>query len=137
MGEDEDLLPISALQHLAACPRQFALIHLERRWEENTHTALGRALHQASHEGSHENRGSLRILRGVPLYAPLLGLRGVADRVEITNRTRYIPVELKKGSKRHQVWDDVQLCAQALCLEEMTGRFPDEGHLFYFSTRKR
>lgn len=137
-SETDDLLPISALQHYVFCPRQFALIHLERQWEENHLTAEGRILHARTDSGGHEVRAGVRLEHAVPLRSVRLGLFGIADLVEFHNNGRRpVPVEYKRGrSKEHQA-DEVQLCAQAMALEEMLGDEVPEGFLFYGKTRRR
>src|SRR5690349_13871685 len=132
-GGDEPI-PISALQHAVYCLRQAALIHLERIWAENRFTAEGQILHSATHEpGSRQHRGVRRVT-GLPLASRRLNLAGVADLVEFRDgsdgETPY-PVEFKRGKAKLHHADDVQLCAQALCLEEMTGRPVPEGALYY------
>ena len=137
MPEDE-LIPISALQHMLYCPRRCALIHIERQWAENRFTAEGRVLHERAHAGGHECRRGVRIARGVVVRSLRLGVAGIADVVEVRgdDRTLY-PVEYKRGrSMRHRA-DQVQLCAQALCLEEMLARPVPEGALFYGRSRRR
>lgn len=132
-----DLLPISALQHLLYCDRQCALIHLERQWEENRFTAEGRALHERAHEGPSESRPGIRITRGLTLVSRRLGIWGQADVVEFHNGGSIVPVEYKRGKPKAHRADEVQLCAQALCLEEAPGGTIQEGFLFYGKTRRR
>lgn len=129
-------LPISALQHWLFCPRQCALIHVERVWAENRFTAEGRVLHERADEGSPESRNGIRILRAVQIASETHGLHGVADVVEMRNGAPY-PVEYKRGRPKAHDADEVQLCAQALCLEEMTAATIPEGALFYGKTRRR
>jgi len=139
---DDDLLPISALQHLLFCERQCALIHIERVWVENRFTVEGRHLHEKAHDGRDEVRSGVRVARGLALRSFRLGLAGQADVVEFRvvpglQSGRPFPVEYKRGRpKRHQA-DRVQLCAQALCLEEMLGTAVATGALFYGRTRRR
>jgi CRISPR-associated exonuclease Cas4 len=136
-----DPLLISALQHAVYCLRQAALIHIERLWEENRFTAEGRVLHDVVHEeGSRTSRGVRRVT-AVPLACRRLNLAGIADVVEFrassADGETPFPIEYKRGKpKRHRA-DEVQLCAQALCLEEMTGRRVLEGALFYGETKRR
>jgi CRISPR-associated exonuclease Cas4 len=140
--EDDDLLPISALQHLVFCPRQCALIHVERAWEENRLTAEGALLHARVRSGETTTRGALRLFRALPLVSRRLGITGYADVVEI-HRTadgsgeRAFPVEYKRGVTKVHDADRVQLCAQALCIEEMMGLPVPEGALFYAAPRRR
>lgn len=122
MYSEEELLPISALQHYMFCERQAALIHLERAWEENVHTVEGMQFHATAHEGGVEQRGAVRLVRAMPLRSLTHGVAGIADVVELRQTGGHslaFPIEYKKGKpKRHRA-DEVQLCAQALCLEEM------------------
>jgi CRISPR-associated exonuclease Cas4 len=149
MFAEDDLLPISALQHVVYCDRQAALIHVERLWSENVHTVEGRHAHAQVHEAGGESRGSVRIVRALSLRSLAIGLTGVADVVEFhrqesgvvlpgrSGRWRIFPIEYKKGKpKRHRA-DEVQLCAQAMCLEEMFGTVVSDGALFYGKTRRR
>ena len=158
-------LPISALQHLVYCERQAALIHSERQWADNRLTAEGSVLHAKAHSEESETRGGARVARGVDLRSDELGLVGKADVVEFTPPEAFagpvaetvraaasgagpplagwlvVPVEYKRGRpKTSPEWGDcdrVQLCAQALCLEEMLGVEVPEGRLFYGETRRR
>jgi len=114
-----DAIPISALQHTLFCERQFALIHLEREWSENRLTAEGRVLHERAHEGPSESRGDLRTVRGLTISSLRHGLSGQCDVVEFHRDGRVIPVEYKRGKPKSHRADEVQLCAQAVCLEEM------------------
>lgn len=118
------------------CPRQCALIHVERLWAENRLTAEGRVLHARVDGGGGEARGAVRSLRALQIGSEALGLHGVADLVEMRG-DRLQPVEYKRGKPKAHRADDVQLCAQALCLEEMTGRRIDSGALYYGETRRR
>lgn len=144
-AEDDDLLPLSALQHLAFCPRRCALIHGEQVWAENRFTAEGRILHDRVDSGECETRGDLRIARGVRLLSRRLGLSGIADVVEFHREAspegaavwQPYPVEYKRGKGQTQDADSIQLCAQALCLEEMLGIEVPEGALFYGKPRRR
>jgi len=138
---EDDLLPISALQHVVFCERQCALIHVERVWDENLFTAEGRIMHERVHERDSESRGDVRIERGLPLRSLKLGLIGKADVVEFhrTDERGWLPfpVEYKRGKPKADDCDKVQLCAQALCIEEMLGVEVSEGSLFYGKTRRR
>ena len=131
-----DSLPISALQHWLYCPRQCALIHVERVWAENRLTAEGRLLHERPDKGRSSSRDGVRILRVVEITSDVEGLHGVADVVEMRGLDP-IPVEYKRGRPKVHRVDEVQLCAQALCLEEMTGRNVPDGILFYGARRRR
>ncbi len=141
---EDDLLPISALQHLLFCERQCALIHVEGIWEDNRLTVEGSHLHRKADSGAAESRGDLRTERSVPLRSLRLGLTGRADVVEF-HRTpgggddawSALPVEFKRGKPKRDRSDEVQLCAQALCLEEMLGVTIAVGALFYGTTRRR
>ncbi len=139
--EQDDLLPISALQHFVFCPRQCALIHIERAWEENRLTTEGALLHARVQSGETTTRGTLRVLRSLPLVSYRLGIAGLADVVEIHRATGggevAFPVEYKRGTTKAHDADRVQLCAQALCLEEMMGSPVLEGALFYATPRRR
>lgn len=135
----EDFLPISALQHYAYCPRQFALIHVERVWAENRFTAEGRVLHERVDSGEAETRGSTRYERGVGLISNQYGLTGKMDLLEVEEGPPriYRPVEYKRGKPKIQGWDRIQLCAQGLCIEEMKGETVSEGAIWYWQVRKR
>lgn len=152
---DDDLVPLSALQHLVFCERQFALIHVERLWADNPLTVEGRALHEQTDAGTAESRGDLRIVRSLTLRSRRLGLVGRADVVElhrleaggatdtgvrlpeVAGCWRPFPVEYKRGRPKSHEADRVQLCAQALCLEEMLEVPVPAGALFYGKTRRR
>jgi CRISPR-associated exonuclease Cas4 len=138
---EDDLLPLSALQHVVFCERQCALIHVEQVWDENLFTAEGRIMHERVHERDGESRGDVRIERGLPLRSLKLGLIGKADVVEFhrvhEGKWRPFPVEYKRGKPKADDCDKIQLCAQALCLEEMLGVSVLEGSLFYGKTRHR
>ena len=136
-----DPITLSALQHWAYCPRQCGLIHLEQAFDDNVHTLRGQAVHAAVDKPGVEERKGLRVERALPLWSDALGLIGKADVVEFEPDGTPYPVEYKHGS-RHKAadiaaCDDVQLAAQALCLEEMTGRAVPEGALYYASSRRR
>lgn len=138
---DDELLPLSALQRWAYCPRQCGLIHLEQAFDDNLHTLRGQAVHAQVDRPGFEVRRGLRVERALPLFSDRLGLLGKADTVEFEPDGRPYPVEYKHGS-RHKAaeiaaCDDLQLAAQALCLEEMTGRTVSEGALFYASSKRR
>ncbi len=139
--EDEDLIPLSALQHYLYCPRQCALIHVERIWTESVHTAEGRLLHQRSDTPGAELRHGVRTVTAMPLRHDDLGIAGVADVVEFhvdEKGAEYVlPVEYKRGRPKPHRADEVQLCAQALCLEQMLNTSIAHGMLFYGKTRRR
>ncbi len=140
-----DPIPISALQHAVYCLRQAALIHLERMWAENRFTAEGHVLHVASDRPGHRRIKGVRRVSALPLSSARLGIAGVADLVEFHagNRTANpdcetaYPVEFKRGKAKLHRADEVQLCAQGLCLEEMTGAPVPEGALFYGEIKRR
>lgn len=134
---ESDLLPMSALQHLLYCERQCALIHVERQWAENRETAEGNVLHKKAHGGRATTRPQGRSLRALPLRSLEMGLFGVADVVQWRPGESPVPVEYKRGRPKKNDCDRVQLCAQALCLEEMTGRSVPLGEIFYGKTRRR
>jgi len=171
MFAEEELIPISALQHWLYCPRQCALIHVEQAWAENKFTAEGRVMHENAHEGADETKAGVRITRGMPVVSQLLGLTGQCDVVEfhpaggdlrfeisdvreregdagreapfkseISNLkfTRSVtPVEYKRGKPKAHRADEVQLCAQGMCLEEMLGITIERGCLYYGEKRRR
>ena len=162
MYTEDDLLPISALQHLAFCERQWGLIHLEGVWEENRLTAEGRVMHDRADEPETEVRGNTRIARGLLLRSLRLGLTGKADVVEfhrlsnaeekassqsasaeavrlegVPGLWRPLIVEYKRGKPKLDRCDEVQLCAQALCLEEMLAVSIPSGSFFYGEPRRR
>ena len=153
MVDEDDLLPISGLQHLVFCERQWALIHIEQQWEENRLTAEGRILHDRVHEAETEVRPGVVIARGLRLQSRRLGLTGQADVVEFHEADagaegsvqlpgrkgwwRPFPVEYKRGRPKPDTCDEVQLCAEAMCLEEMFGVGIERGALFYGKPRRR
>ena len=133
----EDAIMISALQHYSYCPRQCALIHAEQAWDENVYTLRGRAAHQQVDTPESRAEGGLRVERALPLYSRRLGLVGRADVVEFLADGTPFPVEYKHGPRRARQHDDLQLAAQALCLEEMLGRPIPHGAIFHHSSRRR
>jgi CRISPR-associated exonuclease Cas4 len=138
---EDELIAISALSHYSYCPRRCALIHIEQVWTENRFTAEGRIMHERVHDESRESRGDVRIDYGVSLRSLRLGLIGKADIVEFHHRPDGswlpFPVEYKRGKPKADDCDFVQLCAQAICLEEMLSVAIPEGALFYGQTRHR
>lgn len=149
-GQEESFLPLSALQHFAYCPRQFALIHIEQQWAENQFTAEGQLLHQQVNAGESERRGELHIARSVHLVCAALRVVGVADVVEFhkvvqggcelpghAGRWQPYPVEYKRGRFKMDDWDRIQLCAQAMALEEMLHVSVPDGAVFYGRPRRR
>lgn len=138
--EDDDLIPISALQHYLYCPRQCALIHLEQQWAENRQTAEGQLLHQRADKPRVERRRGVRTVTAMPLLSLELGITGKADVVEFhvgEAGERAFPVEYKRGRPKAHRADEVQLCAQALCMEAMLGTPVEAGALFYGEIRRR
>ena len=138
-------IPISALQHWLYCPRQCALIHLEQAWAENRFTAEGRVMHENAHHGPDESRAHVRITRGLAVASERLALTGQCDIVEFhgfesqisDSKSKVVPVEYKRGKPKAHRADEVQLCAQAICLEEMLGIGIPVGHLYYGQNRRR
>ena len=141
MYSEDDYIQLSALQHFAFCKRQCALIHIEQIWSENIFTAEGRVMHEHAHEEQFESRGNIRIERGVPLRSEKLGLSGKTDVVEFhklpNGEWLPFPVEYKRGKPKESSCDKVQLCAQAICLEEMLKVEVPKGALFYGKTKHR
>lgn len=145
MYTEADLLPLSGLQHLIFCERQCALIHIEQAWAESRLTAEGRIMHERVHNADRESRGDIRVEFGMPLRSLKLGLVGKADVVEFHSKKtednadlwQPFPVEYKRGRPKKDNSDKVQLCAQAMCLEEMLNVEIQEGALFYGKTRRR
>ncbi len=141
MFKEGDFLQLSALQHFVFCQRQCALIHIEQLWNENIFTAEGRIMHDKAHEEKTETRKNVRIERGIPLRSNELGLNGKADVVEFhrdeSGKWIPFPVEYKRGKPKQDNSDKVQLCAQALCLEETMEVSISNGAIFYGKTRRR
>ena len=140
MQAETEPIPLSAIQHAVYCLRQAALIHLERLWAENRFTAEGDVLHAVADKGGGRKARGVRRVMSLPLASKRLNLTGVADLVEFQpgpeGETAF-PVEYKRGKPKLHRADEAQLCAQALCLEEMTGRPVPEGALFYAQTKRR
>ncbi|MGB3477940.1 MAG: CRISPR-associated protein Cas4 [bacterium] len=139
---EDEFIQLSALQHFIFCQRQCALIHIEQAWSENRLTAEGRIMHEHVHQEHIECRNNVRIVRGMLLHSFELGLSGKADVVEFhkatgDNKWIPLPVEYKRGKPKADDSDRVQLCAQALCLEEMMSVKITGGALFYGRTRRR
>ena len=147
---EDDYLMLSGIQHFAFCRRQWALIHIEKQWEENLRTMDGNIIHERVHDGSiREKRGDLIITRAMTISSPHLGLSGECDAVEFHRNNdgipiygmegKYciVPVEYKRGSTKEKDCDVLQLTAQALCLEDMLCCNIDEGYLYYGETRHR
>lgn len=134
---ETDPIPLSALQHWCYCPRQCGLIHLEGEFADNIHTAQGQAVHRLVDTPGYEMQAGVKVERALPLWCDRLGLIGKADLVEFHPDGRIFPVEFKHGRRRQKRYDDVQLAAQALCLEEMLGRPVTHGAIYHASSRRR
>ena len=147
---DDELLQLSGLQHFSFCRRQWALIHMENQWSENLRTVEGNLFHSRAHdEQQRERRGDILILRGLPIVSHTLGLSGQCDVLEFHASPKGVPlrgeegfwipfpVEYKRGAPKENSADQLQLCAQAICLEEMLCCSIPEGALFYGETRRR
>lgn len=150
MYKEEDYLMLSGLQHFAYCRRQWALIHIEQQWQENERTIDGHLFHKVAHDADRfEKRGNLIITRGLQIKSASLGISGVCDVVEFHRCEKGItlhsyegswqpyPVEYKKGAPKEHDADELQLCAQAICLEEMLLCQIPRGSLFYGENRRR
>lgn len=150
MYSEEDYLMLSGIQHFAFCRRQWAMIHIEQQWEENARTTAGELMHKKAHdEKSIEKRGDLLIIRGLRISSRELGLSGQCDIVEFRQnldgielfgyegKWSPVPVEYKHGAPKEHQADELQLCAQAICLEEMFQVEIAQGYLFYGENRRR
>jgi len=149
MFSEDNLLPLSALQHFIFCPRRCALVHLEQQWQENIFTVEGQNLHQKTHDEQVENRPGVRIVRGLRIHSHRLGLIGQTDVVEFRQGDTGIelagaaglwqpfPVEYKRGILKKRFEYTVQLCAQAICLEEMTHAQIPCGAIYYGKSKRR
>ena len=148
--QDEDFLQLSGLQHFKFCRRQWALIHVEKQWAENYRTTDGAIMHENAHDGSFtESRGDLVITRDMRVFSRTLGVSGACDVLEFRRGETGIPlkgreglwqpypVEYKRGKPKEGTEDTLQLCGQAMCLEEMSARPVPEGALFYATSRRR
>jgi CRISPR-associated exonuclease Cas4 len=139
-ADPDNPIPISALQHAVYCLRQAALIHIERVWAENRFTAEGRVLHGVAHKTGYRKSRGVRRVTALQVTSRRLNIAGVADLVEFRagpNGETPFPIEYKRGKPKLHRADEVQLCAQALCLEEMVGRPVPEGALFYGEIKRR
>lgn len=139
---EDDLIPISALQHMLYCERQFALIHVEQQWADNRHTAEGNLIHEKVDGGGHESRKLFRQEYGMAIRSLKFGIIGKCDLVELSLRpdgvvAEALPVEYKRGREKEGDYDRAQLCAQAFCLEEMFGIQIDRGGFYYFGAHRR
>lgn len=150
MYSEEDYLMLSGIQHFAFCRKQWALIHIEQQWAENYRTTAGELMHKRAHdESSFEKRGELLIVRGLRISSRELGVSGQCDIVEFhqdengaglfgyDGKWKPVPVEYKHGAPKGNNADELQLCAQAICLEEMFQTSIPDGYLFYGENRRR
>lgn len=150
MYSEDDYLSLSGIQHFAFCRRQWALIHIEQQWQENLRTIEGEILHQKAHDKSQsEMRNGIIITRAMPIASREIGISGVCDVVEFHPNSQGIdifgwegkfipiPIEYKRGEPKEDDCDELQLCAKALCLEEMLVCEINVGYLFYGETRRR
>ena len=150
MYKDDDLIAISAIQHYVFCKRRVALVHIEQLWQENLATAEGHIMHERAHENIFESRGDVRFRTALMLRSLSLGVTGVADVVEfhrvescgvtldgVSGLWKPFPVEYKRGTMHHEEAYEVQLCAQALCLEEMLGTTIESGAIYWGESRRR
>ena len=148
--KDEDFLKLSGIQHFAFCRRQWALIHIENQWEENVRTVEGQIIHEKAHDKlAVESRGDILISRGMPVFSASLGISGECDVVEFHRSPEginiagkdglynVVPIEYKRGKEKQDEIDELQLAAQAMCLEEMLCCKIPVGYLFYHETRRR
>jgi len=135
----KEFLPvmISALEHYAYCPRQCALIYLEQTYDENIYTLRGSLLHEKVHQVESCVERGVQVERALRLWCERLGLVGMADLVEFHPDGRVFPVEYKRGEKGEKAHDEIQLCAQAICLEEMLGKKIEHAAIYYHSSRRR
>ncbi len=133
---DLEMVPISALNQYVFCPRRCALMHVEGIWHDNEHTVIGSLLHDHADEPGYETGDGVTLLRALPLYSKRYRLTGKADIVEFHNG-KPIPVEYKKGKRRKFENDDIQLCAQALCLEEMFRTEVPIGYIYHAASKRR
>jgi CRISPR-associated exonuclease Cas4 len=141
MTDELEPLPLSGLNHLMYCERRCALIHIEGVFEENAFTLQGGQLHETADTPGYSTQSGVRVVRALPLYSRRLGLSGKADIVEFSRgpgeRQIPCPVDYKRGTRRRWDNDDVQLCAQALCLEEMLGVEAPRGAIFHAASKRR
>ena len=149
MYDEDEFLALSGIQHFAFCRRQWALIHVEHQWAENYRTVDGSILHEKAHGGGTESRGDLLIVRAMRIHSVVLGVSGECDVVEFHRSENGVtlqgrdglwspfPIEYKRGKPKPHDADELQLCAQAMCLEEMFCCDIPDGALFYGETRHR
>lgn len=138
MYSEENFIQISALQHYIFCPRQCGLIHIDEVWQDNLFTVRGDILHEKVDTESDETRGDLKIVRGLRIHSYKYGLVGKCDVVEFNENKKIVfPIEYKAGEPKEDISDKVQLCAQALCLEEMLNTQIKKGGFYYGKIRRR
>ena len=148
--KEDDFLLLSGIQHFAFCKRQWALIHIEQQWQENLRTIEGEILHEKTHDNTiKEKRGDIIVSRGIAIFSRSLGITGACDVVELHRASegvnifgrdgtyKPVPVEYKRGKPKEDESDALQLCAQAMCLEEMLLCEIPEAFLFYGETKRR
>jgi CRISPR-associated exonuclease Cas4 len=135
-NDDSEPVMISALEHYSYCPRQCALIHIEQTFDENIYTLKGHMAHDRVDQAITRTEDDIRVERGLPLWSRRLGLTGKADVVEFHGNVPY-PIEYKLGKQRKWQYEAIQVCAQGLCLEEMTGCPVPRGAIYYCSSRVR
>ncbi len=132
-----DAIDISALNQYTFCPRRCALIYVEQAWTENLHTQSGRREHEQADVPEYEMKAGVRIERALPVWSEKIGLIGKCDVVEFHDDGLVYPVEYKHGKRRQWDNDDIQLCAQAMCLEEILGVEIGEGAIYHIKSRRR
>ena len=137
MESEDNYIMLSALQHYAYCPRQYALIHIEQVWDENLYTLRGQRVHQKVDIPKNDQIADIRVERALPLWSHQLGIRGIADVVEFGADGIPYPVEYKSGTKKVRLADNIQLCAQALCLEEMLNCAIPTGAIYHAASKRR
>jgi CRISPR-associated exonuclease Cas4 len=137
MESEDNYIMLSALQHYAYCPRQYALIHIEQVWDENLYTLRGQRVHQKVDIPHDDQIADIRVERALPLWSHQLGIRGIADVVEFGSDGIPYPVEYKSGTKKVRLADNIQLCAQALCLEEMLNCAIPTGAIYHAASKRR
>lgn len=133
----DEIVALSALQHWVYCPRQCGLIHLEQAFEDNIHTVRGQAVHHLVDTPGYEIKSGVRVERALPVWSDQYNLIGKADLVEFHPDGSIYPVEFKHGAKRQKLHDDIQLAAQAICLEEMLSRPVPKGAIFHATSHRR
>jgi CRISPR-associated exonuclease Cas4 len=137
MESEDNYIMLSALQHYAYCPRQYALIHIEQVWDENLYTLRGQRVHQKVDIPHDDQIADIRVERALPLWSHQLGIRGIADVMEFGSDGIPYPVEYKSGTKKVRLADNIQLCAQALCLEEMLNCAIPTGAIYHAASKRR